>query len=213
MTDLELKNRGTMFIISAPSGGGKSTVLKEAMKDIDNIEHSISVTTRPIRGQEVDGVDYYFVSEEKFREMIDDNQFYEYVDSDFGPKYGTPKKQVDELLKNGKDVVFDLDYPGVQQLRKLAGERVKAIALLPPSLRVLRDRLVNRGTDSAEVVEKRMSMAEKRVKEAEFYDYVIINDDLNKAVEQLKAIILSTRVEKRNICNLGECIERIVEDK
>ena len=213
MTDLELRNRGTMFIISAPSGGGKSTVLKEAMKDIDNIEHSISVTTRPIRGQEVDGVDYYFVSEEKFREMLDDNQFYEYVNSDFGPKYGTPKKQVDELLKNGKDVVLDLDYPGVQQLRKLAGERVKAIALLPPSLRVLRDRLVNRGTDSAEVVEKRMSMAEKRVKEAEFYDYVIINDDLNRAVEQLKAIILSTRIEKRNICNLDECVERIVEDK
>ena len=213
MTDLELRNRGTMFIISAPSGGGKSTVLKEAMKDIDNIEHSISVTTRPIRGQEVDGVDYYFVSEEKFREMLEDNQFYEYVNSDFGPKYGTPKKQVDELLKNGKDVVLDLDYPGVQQLRKLAGERVKAIALLPPSLRVLRDRLVNRGTDSAEVVEKRMSMAEKRVKEAEFYDYVIINDDLNRAVEQLKAIILSTRIEKRNICNLDECVERIVEDK
>ena len=213
MTDLELRNRGTMFIISAPSGGGKSTVLKEAMKDIDNIEHSISVTTRPIRGQEVDGVDYYFVSEEKFREMLEDNQFYEYVNSDFGPKYGTPKKQVDELLKNGKDVVLDLDYPGVQQLRKLAGERVKAIALLPPSLRVLRNRLVNRGTDSAEVVEKRMSMAEKRVKEAEFYDYVIINDDLNRAVEQLKAIILSTRIEKRNICNLDECVERIVEDK
>ena len=99
MTDLKLKNRGTMFIISAPSGGGKSTVLKEAMKDINNIEHSISVTTRAPRGQEVDGVDYYFVSEEKFREMVDTNQFYEYVDSDFGPKYGTPKQKVDELLK------------------------------------------------------------------------------------------------------------------
>ncbi len=213
MTDLELKNRGTMFIISAPSGGGKSTVLKEAMKDIDNIEHSVSVTTRPIRGQEVDGIDYYFVSEEKFKEMLDDNQFYEYVNSDFGPKYGTPRKQVDELLKSGKDVVLDLDYPGVQQLRQLAGERVKAIALLPPSLRILRDRLVNRGTDSSEVIEKRMSMAEKRVKEAEFYDYVLINDDLNTVVEQLKAIILSTRVEKRNISNLGECIKCIVEDK
>ena len=213
MTDLKLKNRGTMFIISAPSGGGKSTVLKEAMKDIDNIEHSISVTTRAPRGQEVDGVDYYFVSEEKFREMVDTNQFYEYVDSDFGPKYGTPKQKVDELLKNGKDVVLDLDYPGVQQLRALAGDRVKAISLLPPSLKILKERLVNRGTDSDEVIEKRMSMAEKRVNEAKFYDYVIINDDLDRAVEQLKAIILSTRIENKNICNLDECVKNIVEDR
>ena len=213
MTDLKLKNRGTMFIISAPSGGGKSTVLKEAMKDINNIEHSISVTTRAPRGQEVDGVDYYFVSEEKFREMVDTNQFYEYVDSDFGPKYGTPKQKVDELLKNGKDVVLDLDYPGVQQLRALAGDRVKAISLLPPSLKILKERLVNRGTDSDEVIEKRMSMAEKRVNEAKFYDYVIINDDLDRAVEQLKAIILSTRIENKNICNLDECVKNIVEDR
>ena len=213
MTELKLKNRGTMFIISAPSGGGKSTVLKEAMKDIDNIEHSISVTTRAPRGQEVDGVDYYFVSEEKFREMVDTNQFYEYVDSDFGPKYGTPKQKVDELLKNGKDVVLDLDYPGVQQLRALAGDRVKAISLLPPSLKILKERLVNRGTDSDEVIEKRMSMAEKRVNEAKFYDYVIINDDLDRAVEQLKAIILSTRIENKNICNLDECVKNIVEDR
>lgn len=213
MTELKLKNRGTMFIISAPSGGGKSTVLKEAMKDIDNIEHSISVTTRAPRGQEVDGVDYYFVSEEKFREMVDTNQFYEYVDSDFGPKYGTPKQKVDEFLKNGKDVVLDLDYPGVQQLRALAGDRVKAISLLPPSLKILKERLVNRGTDSDEVIEKRMSMAEKRVNEAKFYDYVIINDDLDRAVEQLKAIILSTRIENKNICNLDECVKNIVEDR
>ena len=213
MTELKLKNRGTMFIISAPSGGGKSTVLKEAMKDINNIEHSISVTTRAPRGQEVDGVDYYFVSEEKFREMVDTNQFYEYVDSDFGPKYGTPKQKVDELLKNGKDVVLDLDYPGVQQLRALAGDRVKAISLLPPSLKILKERLVNRGTDSDEVIEKRMSMAEKRVNEAKFYDYVIINDDLDRAVEQLKAIILSTRIENKNICNLDECVKNIVEDR
>ena len=213
MSNVELKNNGTMFIISAPSGGGKSTVLKEVMKDIGNIEHSISVTTRPIRGQEVDGVDYYFVSEERFREMVAANQFYEYVDSDFGPKYGTPKEQVDNLLKNGKDVVLDLDYPGVQQLRKLAGDRVVAISLLPPSLKVLRDRLVNRGTDGAEVIEKRMSMAEKRIKEAEFYDYVIINDDLDKAVAQLKSIIIANRVKKCNICNLKDCIEKIVEDK
>ena len=106
-----------------------------------------------------------------------------------------------------------MDYPGVQQLRALAGDRVKAISLLPPSLKILKERLVNRGTDSDEVIEKRMSMAEKRVNEAKFYDYVIINDDLDRAVEQLKAIILSTRIENKNICNLDECVKNIVEDR
>lgn len=209
----DIKRQGTMFIFSAPSGGGKSSVIKKLLEELDDIQHSVSVTTRGMREGEKDGKDYYFISEEKFRELVDENALYEYVDSDFGPKYGTPKKPVDELLCAGKDVILDLDYPGVQQLRKLARDRVKAIALLPPSLKILRERLVNRGTDSADVIERRMNMAEKRIRESEFYDYVIVNDDLDLAVAQAKAIILAARAEKNNLCGLNDFVKKVVEDK
>lgn len=212
MNNINIKRQGTMFIFSAPSGGGKSSVIKEVLKDIEDIEHSVSVTTRKMRPGEVEGKDYYFVSVEEFKKMVRDGAFYEYVDSDFGPKYGTPKAPINKLLSEGKDVILDLDYPGVQQLRELAGDRVKAIAFLPPSLKVLRQRLENRGTDAQEVIERRMSMAEKRIKEAVFYDYVIVNDDLNLAIEQTKAVILATRLEKNNLCGLDDTINMIIEE-
>lgn len=209
----KIKRQGTMFIFSAPSGGGKSSVIKKILESLDNIELSVSVTTRGMREGEVDGKDYYFISEEKFKELVNNNALYEYVDSDFGPKYGTPKAKIDELLKEGKDVILDLDYPGVVQLRNLAGDRVKAISFVPPSIRVLKERLVNRGTDSMEVIEKRMSMAEKRIREAQFYDYVVLNDDLDVVVGEVKSIIEATRLEKKNLCGLSDFIEKIVEDK
>lgn len=215
MTDskCEMKRLGSMFIFAAPSGGGKSSVIKKVLGHLDDIQLSVSVTTRQPRDGEVEGKDYYFISEEQFKKLIKDKQLYEYVDSDFGPKYGTPKAPVEELLKQGKDVILDLDYPGVQSLKAIAGDRVKAIALLPPSMRVLKERLVNRGTDADEVIERRMSMAEKRIRESQFYDYVIMNDDLDKAADEAISIIKSTRVERKNICELEELINQIVEDK
>lgn len=207
-----IQRQGTMFIFSGPSGGGKSSVIKRLLSELEDIQLSVSVTTRGMREGEVDGKDYFFISEEKFKELVANDSLYEYVDSDFGPKYGTPKKPINDLLSTGKDVILDLDYPGVQQLRKLAGDRVKAISLIPPSLRVLKERLVNRGTDSQDVIERRMSMAEKRVKECEFYDYVIVNDDLDTAVEQAKAIILSARIEKANLCGLNDFVKKVIED-
>lgn len=213
MNNNKIERKGLMFIFSGPSGGGKSSVIKRLLSEMDDIELSVSVTTRGMRKGEVDGKDYYFVTEDKFKEMEKNNEFYEYVDSDFGPKYGTPKGKVDSLLNGGKDVILDMDYPGVVQLRKLAADRVIAISFIPPSIKILRERLINRGTDSMDVVEKRMSMAEKRIKEAEFYDYVVVNDDLDKAVEEVKAIIISTRLEKRNLTGLNNFINKVVEDK
>lgn len=215
MTDskCEMKRLGSMFIFAAPSGGGKSSVIKKVLGHLDDIQLSVSVTTRQPRDGEVEGKDYYFISEEQFKKLIKDKQLYEYVDSDFGPKYGTPKAPVEELLKQGKDVILDLDYPGVQSLKAIAGDRVKAIALLPPSMRVLKERLVNRGTDADEVIERRMSTAEKRIRESQFYDYVIMNDDLDKAADEAISIIKATRVERKNICELEEFINQIVEDK
>lgn len=208
-----IKRKGTMFIFSAPSGGGKSSVIKGVLKDLEDIDLSVSVTTRAMREGEVDGKDYFFITEEKFNELVKNNALYEYVDSDFGPKYGTPRERVDSLLAQGKDIILDLDYPGVQQLKKLANDKIKTIFLMPPSLKILRERLVNRGTDSQEVIEKRMSMAEKRVNESRYYDYVVINDDLEKAVAEVQAIILAARCEGKNIASLEQVITKVTEDK
>lgn len=207
-----IRREGQLFIFSAPSGGGKSSVIKGVLQQLDNIQLSVSVTTRQKREGEKEGKDYYFVEEEQFRQLVKKGALYEYVDSDFGPKYGTPKAPVDKLLSEGKDVILDLDYPGVQQLRKLAGDRVKAIALLPPSLKILRERLEKRGTDTPEVIEKRMKMAAKRIRESAFYDYVIVNDDLEQAVEQAKSVIVAARVERDKMCRFDEFLNGISEE-
>ena len=109
MSNIDIKRQGTMFIFSAPSGGGKSSVIKEILKDIEDIEHSVSVTTRKMRPGEVEGKDYYFVSVDEFKKMVREGAFYEYVDSDFGPKYGTPKAPINKLLSEGKDVILEID--------------------------------------------------------------------------------------------------------
>ena len=210
---INLKRQGTMFIFAAPSGGGKSSVIKKVLSALKDIQLSVSVTTRQPREGEVEGKDYYFISEEQFKKLIKNQMLYEYVDSDFGPKYGTPKEPVEKLLEQGKDVILDLDYPGVQSLKAIAGDRVKAIALLPPSMKVLRERLVNRGTDAPEVIERRMNKKKKRIRESMFYDYVIMNDDLDKAADEAIAIIKAARVERKNLCGLEETINQIVEDK
>ena len=213
MADNQIKTRGTMFVFSGPSGGGKSSVIKRVLQEVKDIKISISVTTRDKREGEFEGEDYYFVSDKKFKQMIKDDAFYEYVDSDFGSNYGTPKEPINKMLAAGQDVILDLDYPGVQQLRSLAGDRVKAIFLMPPSLKILRERLVNRGTDSAEVIERRMSMAEKRINESVFYDYVVVNDILDNAVEEVKAIVIASRVEQKNLVGLDKMIKRVMKDK
>lgn len=199
-----IRREGQLFIFSAPSGGGKSSVIKGVLQQLDNIQLSVSVTTRQKREGEKEGKDYYFVEEEQFRQLVKKGALYEYVDSDFGPKYGTPKAPVDKLLSEGKDVIMDLDYPGVKKLRELAGDKVKAIALLPPSLKILRERLEKRGTDTSEVIERRMQMAVKRIKEAAFYDYIIVNDDLNEAIKEATAIIVAARAERKGMSGLNE---------
>ena len=199
-----IRREGQLFIFSAPSGGGKSSVIKGILQQLDNIQLSVSVTTRQKREGEKEGKDYYFVEEEQFKQLVKKGALYEYVDSDFGPKYGTPKAPVDKLLNEGKDVIMDLDYPGVKKLRELAGDKVKAIALLLPSLKILRERLEKRGTDTSEVIERRMQMAVKRIKEAAFYDYIVVNDDLNEAIKEATAIIVAARAEMKGMSGLNE---------
>lgn len=200
-----------MFIFSGPSGCGKSSIIKRLLTEIEGIRLSVSVTTRNMRAGEKEGVDYYFIDDKKFKELIQKQALYEYVDSDFGPKYGTPKDVVDQWLSEGIDVILDLDYPGVQQLQAKVKDKIKTISILPPSLKILRERLINRQTDSMETIERRMMMAEKRVKESAFYDYIVVNDDLDVAVDAAKSIIFAARAEQKNMSDWKAFVEQIVE--
>ena len=130
--------KGAMFIIEAPSGTGKGTVIKEILKADDNIKFSVSVTTRPPRDGEVEGVDYYFVTDEQYNEFLEQDAFYEYVDSQYGSRYGTLRSEVDSFINVGQDVLFDMDWAGARQMRKKAGDDVVTIYLLPPSVKELR---------------------------------------------------------------------------
>jgi guanylate kinase len=200
-----------MFIFSGPSGCGKSSIIKRLLTEIEGIRLSVSVTTRNMRAGEKEGVDYYFIDDKKFKELVQKRALYEYVDSDFGPKYGTPKDVVDQWLSEGIDVILDLDYPGVQQLQEKVKDKIKTISILPPSLKILRERLINRQTDSMETIERRMMMAEKRVKESAFYDYIVVNDDLDVAVDAAKSIIFAARAEQKNMSDWKAFVEQIVE--
>ena len=212
MEYLNRQRKGTMFIFSGPSGCGKSSIIKRVLAEVDDIKLSVSVTTRAMREGEQEGVDYYFIDEAKFKELVQNQALYEYVDSDFGPKYGTPKGAVNQWLDEGKDVILDLDYPGVQQLKACAADKIKTVSILPPSLKILRERLIKRQTDSMETIERRMSMAEKRIKESCFYDYIVVNDDLEIAVNEVKSIVLAARAESKNLGHWDEFVKQIVEN-
>ena len=155
---LRKTRKGAMFIIEAPSGTGKSTVIKELLKRDSNLKFSVSVTTRAKREGEQEGVDYYYITDEQYNDYLAQDAFYEYVDSQYGSRYGTLRSEVDSFINVGQDVIFDMDWIGARQMRLKAPDEVVTIYLLPPSVKEVRRRLVNRGTDSPEIIEKRMNL-------------------------------------------------------
>lgn len=186
-----------LFIISSPSGAGKSTLLNKLFSaNLHPMKFSISLTTRDMRPGEIDGVHYHFVTKEKFREMIDGKCFFEWAQV-FDNYYGTSRVNIEEYLKNGTDVFLDIDWQGARQIRKQF-PAVRTIFILPPSLDVLRNRLVKRGQDSDQVINSRMDKAKNEIIHYDEYDYTIINDDLETAFEQLKNIVLAERQKTAN---------------
>ncbi len=176
-----------LIILSAPSGGGKSTILGEILKENGNIDYSISYTTRAPRGEEKDGVHYFFVTEEKFKEMIDAGDFLEYA-LVHGNYYGTSKSYIKSRIDAGRHVIMDIDVQGANQITNSDLDIVK-IFILPPDKSVLEDRLRKRGTDSDEAIKKRLTNADVELGYIKDYEYVIINDELSQAVEDVKTII------------------------
>ncbi|WP_159977073.1 MULTISPECIES: guanylate kinase [unclassified Novosphingobium] len=190
-----LSRRGLMFIMSSPSGAGKTTISRMLLEHDPHICNSVSCTTRPPRPGEVDGKDYHFVTREQFDRMAEDGDFLEWA-TVFGHSYATPKAQVKAGLKDGQDYLFDIDWQGTQQLYQKLERDVVRVFLLPPSIEELRRRLTGRGTDSAEVIHGRMERARSEISHWDGYDYVVVNDDIGSCFEQVKKILAAERLRR-----------------
>ena len=184
-----------MLVLSSPSGAGKTSISRRLLAEETGIVMSVSATTRPPRPGEVDGKDYYFYDQETFARMIANNEFLEHA-TVFDNSYGTPKKPVWDALDSGQDVLFDVDWQGTRKLRESAREHLVSVFILPPSIAELENRLKGRGQDSDEVVAGRMARAKSEMSHYEEYDYIVINDDLDASVENVKAILKAERLRK-----------------
>lgn len=209
---LKKVRKGAMFIIEAPSGTGKGTVAKELLSRDSNIKFSVSVTTRQPREGEIDGVDYYFVSDEQYDEFLAQDAFYEHVDSQYGARYGTLRSEVDSFINVGQDVLFDMDWAGARQMREKAGDDVVTIYLLPPSIKELRRRLINRGTDSAEVIKKRMDLILDKMGHWDEFDYVIVNVDVQETVTKIQKIISGERMRRVRQVGLKGFVRELIKE-
>jgi len=186
--------RGLIFIISAPSGAGKTTLVKEVMKELQGLKFSVSYTTRLPRANERDGEDYHFISPYAFEKMVERDEFLEWAEV-LGNHYGTARINVDLLESEGVDLILDIDTQGAKEVIKRVDHAV-LIYVLPPSLQSLRERLEKRGLDSPEMIKLRLDNAKKDMEEAHWYHYVIVNERIEDAVEKLKAIIIAERCRK-----------------
>jgi guanylate kinase len=192
-----MSSNGELFVVSSPSGAGKSTLIHRVLDQVPQLVFSVSYTTRPARDGEVYGRDYFFVSEEEFEERIARNDFLEWAEV-YGYRYGTSREFVEGCLRDGKDVILDIDVQGARQVRENCSTAV-LIFVLPPSRRELEDRLKKRRSDSEEAIRRRLAAARSEIERYREYNYVIINREVDPAVEELKAVILARRcrVERR----------------
>lgn len=184
--------KGTLYVISAASGAGKTTLVAAVLQHLSDVEVSVSHTTRPPREGEVDGVNYNFVDCEKFEAMLEAGDFFESA-TVFGNMYGTSRQLIQEQLLKGKDVILEIDWQGARQIRRLVSD-CKSIYILPPSITALRERLTSRGQDDEAVIEKRMREAVSEMSHYAEFEYLVINDDFDEARDNLAAIIMSERM-------------------
>lgn len=186
--------KGLLFVVSAPAGCGKDTILEQLFKKTSNAAYSVSATTRAPRPGEIDGVHYYFLTRERFKEMIDNGEVLEYTEY-CGNYYGTPKKGVEELLRQGRDVILKIETEGAMNIRRLYPEAC-LVFILPPSMEVLKARLKNRGTETEETIERRTKQAYSELSAAVNYDYFVVNDELSEAVDDLSAVIRAEKLRR-----------------
>ncbi|USG59986.1 guanylate kinase [Sneathiella marina] len=190
---MSVDRRGLMLVLSSPSGAGKTTLSRALLADTDNMKMSVSATTRPMRPGETDGEDYFFVEPVDFNLMINRDELLEHAKV-FGNYYGTPRAAVEDALSSGNDVLFDIDWQGTQQLAQKMRDDLVSIFILPPSTAALEKRLKSRAQDSDEVVAQRMSKASEEISHWREYDYVVVNDDVDECLSEVRAILKAERV-------------------
>ena len=203
-----IARRGLLLVMSSPSGAGKTTLSRALLSSDHHIRMSVSVTTRPPRPGELDGKDYFFISKERFFEMRDNDELLEWAEV-FGNLYGTPRLPVEDALSKGRDVLFDIDWQGTQQLEQALGDDLVRIFILPPSTDELRDRLIKRAQDSSSVVAKRMAEASREMSHWMEYDYIIINDDVDVASAEITAILTAERLRRKRRIGLTEFVRKL----
>lgn len=200
---------GRLYIISAPSGAGKTTLVRQLITGTERLTVSISHTTRPIRPGETHGVDYFFVSQDEFKLLIDKGELLEHANV-FGNYYGTAKTTVENNLKQGFDVILEIDWQGAQQIRRIQPTCL-SIFILPPSTQVLEQRLRNRGQDDEQVIARRMQEAVTEISHFDEYDYLVVNDDFDRALNELNSIIIANRLGKdRQAANLKPLLDSLL---
>jgi|TARA_B100001250_G_C19814384_1_gene797476 guanylate kinase len=205
---MEVNRKGLMFVLSSPSGAGKTSLSKKILELDDEISLSISFTTRPARPGENDGEDYFFVDNKIFGNMRDNNEFLEYAKV-FDYYYGTPKKPILDALINGKDVLFDIDWQGTQQLMNESKNDLVKVFVLPPSVEELERRLKERKQDDDEIIQKRMSRASDEMSHYAEYDYILVNDDFNETIESIMAILYAERLKRHRQIKTQEIVKTL----
>lgn len=208
MTGDLIQRRGLMLVLSSPSGAGKSSISRQLLAHEDDLTLSVSATTRSRRPGEIDGKDYHFTDETSFQIGINKGEFLEYAKV-FGNYYGTPRALVEEKLASGKDVLFDIDWQGTQQLADLMPEDLVKVFILPPSVQELEKRLLSRAQDTAEVVAGRMAKAADEMSHYPEYDYIIVNHDLEKSVSQVEKILHAERLKRRRQIGLSDFVKQL----
>ena len=214
---IKTKNKGDLIIISGTTCAGKGTVIKRLLANHNDIVLSTSYTSRPKRDSEVDGVDYYFVTPEEFERKIKNGDFLEYAQVQYGAYYGTPKKEVLELLNSGKDVILEIDVQGAKQIKELYPSTI-LIFIMAPSMREVKRRIMMRGDENIDQIISRFKVAYNEINQINNYNYVVVNDDLDTAVAKVEAILTSEklrvdRIENLSVENEEEIIHELLMDK
>ena len=206
---LDKSNRGLVLIISSPSGAGKTTICKKLIEEVNNLNLSVSVTTRLKRSDEVDGKDYFFRSDKEFDDMVKQEKFLEYAKV-FDYSYGTLKSEIDTKIINGINVIVDIDWQGTRQIEQHIPDDIVKIFILPPSINELEKRLGARATESQDSFKKRMSEARKEISHYSEYDFIIINEDLQESVNKIKTILYSESLRKRRQVGLDKFVDNLI---